>query len=112
MGLWKFESHRNTDAFDDARLACLRALNKDAGLGEVKLALGDLYRVQGDESQALQYYDAIVDDPAMRWQALVGRAQVHIDHGREDEAMADFRQALQASPGNAQVHAELGYQQF
>ena len=26
--------------------------------------------------------------------------------------MADFRQALQASPGNAQVHAELGYQQF
>lgn len=112
MGLWSFESHRNTDAFDDARLACLRALNMDGGLGEVKLALGDLYRVQGDESQALQYYDAIVDDPAMRWQALVGRAQVHIDHGREDEAMADFRQALQASPGNAQVHAELGYQQF
>jgi len=112
MGLWSFESHRNPDAFDDARLACMRALNMDGGLGEVKLALGDLYRVQGDQAQALAQYDAIVDDPAMRWQALVGRAQVHIDNGREDEAMRDFRQALQASPGNAQVHAELGYQQF
>ncbi|UWX04187.1 tetratricopeptide repeat protein [Pseudoxanthomonas sp. NC8] len=26
--------------------------------------------------------------------------------------MNDFRQALQASPGNARVHADLGYQQF
>lgn len=87
-------------------------MNMDRSLGEVNLALGDLYRVQGDAEQALQYYGAIVDDPAMRWKALAGRAQVRVDQGREDEAMHDFRQALAASPGNAQVHAELGYQQF
>jgi TolB-like protein/Flp pilus assembly protein TadD/DNA-binding winged helix-turn-helix (wHTH) protein len=112
MELWNFESNHNTDAFDKARLACLRAQNMDRTVGEVNLALGDLYRVQGDEKQALRYYGAIIDDPALRWQALVGRAQVHVDHGRVEEAMRDFQQALQASPGNAQVHAELGYQQY
>ncbi|UNK56212.1 tetratricopeptide repeat protein [Pseudoxanthomonas daejeonensis] len=109
---WNFESNRDVDAFESARLACLRASNMDRTMGEVSLAMGDLYRVQGDAAQALKYYDAIVDDPAMRWQALVGRAQVRVDQGREEDAMRDFRQALLASPGNAQVHAELGYQQF
>jgi|GEM_PF-255970 len=110
--LWSFESNRDTAAFERARLACLRARNMDQTLGEVSLALGDLYRAQGDAAQALKYYDAIVDDPAMRWQALVGRAQVRVDQGQEEQALQDFRQALLASPGNAQVHAELGYQQF
>ncbi|AKC87019.1 tetratricopeptide repeat protein [Pseudoxanthomonas suwonensis] len=112
MELWDFESKRNADAFDTARLACLRAMNMDRTMAEVSLALGDLHRVQGDEKQALKYYDAILDDPGMRWRALVGRARLHIDQGRDDQAMRDFRQALQASPGNAQVHAELGYQQY
>lgn len=112
MELWSFESNRNPDAFDNARLACTRAANMDRSIGEVSLALGDLYRVQGDAAKAREYYDGIVDDPALRWAALAGRAQVHVDEGREDLAMQDFRQALAASPGNAQVHAELGYQQF
>ncbi len=110
--LWKFLSNRDTDAFESARMACLRARNMDRTLGEVNLALGDLYRVQGDAKQALEFYEAIVDDPALRWQALSGRAQLHVEQGREAEAMDEFRLALQASPGNAQLLAELGYQQF
>ena len=112
METWNFESNHNPDAFESARLACLRAMNMDGSLGEVKLALGDLARAQGEAEKALKYYDALLDDPALRWQALIGRAQVHVDQGREDEAMHDFRQALLASPGNAQVHADLGYQQY
>ncbi|WP_028916673.1 winged helix-turn-helix domain-containing protein [Pseudoxanthomonas sp. J35] len=112
METWNFESNHNPDAFESARLACLRAMNMDGSLGEVKLALGDLARARGEAEKALEYYDALLDDPALRWQALAGRAQVHVDQGREDEAMHDFRQALLASPGNAQVHADLGYQQY
>jgi len=112
MALWDFESNHNAKAFDDARLACLRARNMDQTLGEVNLALGDLYRVQGDPEQALHYYDLVAGDPALRWQGLARRAQVHVERGEDERAMRDFRQALQASPGNAEVHAELGYQQY
>jgi TolB-like protein/DNA-binding winged helix-turn-helix (wHTH) protein/Flp pilus assembly protein TadD len=110
--LWNFESNHNTDAFENARLACLRAMKMDRTMGEVNLALGDLYRVQGDAAQARKYYEAIIDDPEMRWQALVGRAKLSLDQGSEDDAMRDFRLALEDSPGNAQVHGELGYQQY
>lgn len=110
MAVWDFESNHNTAAFEDARLACLRARNMDQTLAEVSLALGDLYRVQGEQEQALRHYQAVIDDPALRWQGLVGRAQVYVDQGQEELAMRDFRQALRSSPGNAQVLAELGYQ--
>ena len=112
MAVWDFESNHNTAAFEDARLACLRARNMDQTLAEVSLALGDLYRVQGEQEQALRHYQAVIDDPALRWQGLVGRAQVYVDQGQEELAMRDFRQALRSSPGNAQVLAELGYQQY
>ncbi|KAF1694945.1 winged helix-turn-helix domain-containing protein [Pseudoxanthomonas koreensis] len=110
--LWNFESNHNTEAFAKARLACLRAMNMDRSMGEVSLALGDLYRIQGEPAQAMKYYNDIIEDPRMRWQALVGRAKLAMDEGREEDAMRDFRLALQESPGNAQVHAELGYQQY
>ena len=64
------------------------------------------------QEQALRHYQAVIDDPALRWQGLVGRAQVYVDQGQEELAMRDFRQALRSSPGNAQVLAELGYQQY
>jgi Tfp pilus assembly protein PilF len=112
LELWSFESNRNPDAFDNARLACLKAANMDHSLGEVGLALGDLYRVKGDSMKAMRYYDDLLDDPAMRASALVGRAQVYVDQDQPELAMEQFRQALEASPGDAQVYAEMGYQQF
>ena len=112
LELWSFESNRNPDAFDNARLACLKAENMDRSLGEVGLALGDLYRVKGDSMKAMRYYDGLVDDPAMRSSALVGKAQVYVDQEQPELAMEQFRLALEASPGDAQVYAEMGYQQF
>ncbi len=90
MELWNFEANHDAGAFDKARLACLRARNMDPALGEVSLALGDLYRVQGNEKQALQYYDIAIDDPAVRWKALDGRAWLHVNQGagrRGDERL-------------------------
>ncbi|MBO9716705.1 MAG: tetratricopeptide repeat protein [Pseudoxanthomonas sp.] len=112
MELWNFLANHNADAFDKARLACLRAQNMDRTLGDVNVALGDLYRVQDNEKQALYYYDLAINDPVTRWEALDGRAWLHVNKGRETEAMNDFHEALKASPGNARVHADLGYQQF
>lgn len=109
---WRFETYRDPGAFDSARTACAQAASMDQDNGEVGLAMGDLYRVKGDLPRALRHYDALLDDPALRTSALIGRAQVFVDRGEESLAMEQFRQAVAASPGNAQVHAELGYQQY
>ncbi|MFD0737748.1 tetratricopeptide repeat protein [Lysobacter koreensis] len=110
--IWRFEADKNPDAFDNARLACLRAGKMDPTIGEVSLALGDLNRVQGNLDKALEYYGKVEHDPAVRSSALVGLAKVHIAQGRQDLALKQFQRALEFSPGNANVRAEMGYQQY
>ena len=112
LELWNFESNRDPEAFDNARLACIRAENMDRSLGQVALALGDLYRIKGDATRARAYYDSLLDDPAMRPDAMVGRAQLYVDQGHGDLAIEQFRKAIAERPGDAGLYAELGYQQF
>ncbi|GAB1596304.1 tetratricopeptide repeat protein [Lysobacter claricitrinus] len=109
---WRFESQRNPKAFDSARLACRTAENMDPGIGEVQLAFGDLYRVNGSLEKAGEYYRHVVDYPGQRADALVGLAKVDVARDRIDDALAHFREALRASPSDAHIYAELGYQQY
>ena len=110
--LWKFESQRNSSAFELAKAACQKAADMDSSIGDVDIALGDLYRIRGDHTRAARYYGKWRDDPALAAQAHMGLAQVLIDQGQDERAMAEFRFALAARPDDAQVHAELGYQQY
>lgn len=109
---WRFETQRNPAAFESARLACRTAENMDAGSGDVQLAFGDLYRVQGDVEAAGGYYRKVVDYPGQRAEALVGLAKLDVARQRLDDAMARFREALASSPSDAHIHAEMGYQQY
>ncbi len=109
---WRFSNDRNADAFENARLACLRAENMDPAVGEVNRALGDLYRTSGDPGKAAEHYRKIEHDPALRPWALVGLAKVQAERGDTGAMFEYFRQALDSSPGNAEIHAEIGYQQY
>ncbi|MGY4516577.1 tetratricopeptide (TPR) repeat protein/DNA-binding winged helix-turn-helix (wHTH) protein/TolB-like protein [Lysobacter sp. HA18] len=109
---WRFESQRNPAAFESARLACRTAENMDPAIGEVQLAFGDLYRVNGNLEKAGEYYRHVVDYPGQRADALVGLAKVDVARDRIDDALAHFREALRASPSDAHIYAELGYQQY
>ncbi len=110
--LWRFENNRDAAAYERARLACLRAENMDPRMGEVVLALADLNRVQGDMARAEALYRRIENDPAMRSKALVGLARVAAKQGRDDVADRYFREAITASPSDAQIHADMGYQAY
>lgn len=110
--IWRFDLHRDAAIFDLARQACLRAEQLDPGLPDVSLALGDLYRINGDLDTALAHYRKIEHEPALRTAVLVGIARVHAARGDTDGAMERLRRALDAGPGNAGLHAEIGIQHY
>lgn len=110
--IWRLESKHSAEAFDNAKLACQRAAQMDPTLAEVDLAMGDLYRVAGDSERALQYYRSSSRAPAMRVSAHIGAAQVYAARGQHDLAVKEFQQALQLSPGDPGLLAQVGYQQY
>ncbi|HQV73177.1 MAG: winged helix-turn-helix domain-containing protein [Xanthomonadales bacterium] len=110
--IWKFEYLHSIKAFNNARIACQRALTMDSSLADVGLALGDLYRVQGEPENALEQYRRIESEPAVRTRAQIGMAKVYAAQGHPELAEEYFRKALQSSPDDAQVHAEIGYRQY
>ncbi|MHC9084521.1 tetratricopeptide repeat protein [Luteimonas sp. RIT-PG2_3] len=110
--LVRFGSRRNAESLAHARVACELARDMDPGSSIASLALGDLYRTQGDDKQALAQYALALKDPA-RWPgAYTGIAQIHATRGEHAQALTYFRKAMQASPGNAAIHSRLGYQQY
>ncbi len=110
--VWRFENDRNADAFERARLACLRAENMDGSIALVGLALGDLYRVNGNLPKATEYYERVEHDPVLRPEALAGLAKVSNSQGKADVALAQLEEAVATSRGGAKAHAELAYQQY
>ncbi|MEP6632839.1 MAG: tetratricopeptide repeat protein [Luteimonas sp.] len=103
----------NRDAdFDVARTACLRAKHMDPSIGEVGLALGDLYRVSGDLDQAAGYYDKLLQDPTTRPDAYVGLAKVDAARGKQDSALHYLQRAIELRPGDAYLQAEIGFHQY
>jgi TolB-like protein/DNA-binding winged helix-turn-helix (wHTH) protein/tetratricopeptide (TPR) repeat protein len=110
--IWRLESKHSAEAFDNARLACQRAAQMDPTLPEVDLAMGDLYRVAGDSERALQYYRNSSRAPALQVRAHIGAAQVYAAGGQHDLSVQEFQQALQLSPGDPWVLAQVGYQQY
>lgn len=106
-----FENAHSVDAYDNARIACQRALTMDASLSEVALALGDLYRVQGEADKALATYRSVAS-PALRAQAEVGQAKVYASRHERDLVAEHFRAAVAASPHDAFVRSEIGYQHY
>lgn len=110
--IWQFENARNAGAFDRAMAACRRAAQMDPTLAEVNLALGDLYRVNGDFERALQCYLDSGRSPSVRALAHIGMAKVYVAQGKSARAIQEFGTALEMSPGDARVYAQIGYQQY
>lgn len=108
----KFENQHSADAFENARIACQRALTMDSSLADVGLALGDLFRAEGRTDEALAQYRDVEHAPETRTLAQIGQARVYAAQGKHELASEHFREALRLSPDDAFVHSEVGYQQY
>ncbi|BDU15952.1 tetratricopeptide repeat protein [Lysobacter auxotrophicus] len=105
----RFEDARDSDAFTRAQAACEQATKMDPSLHEVSLAMGDLYRAQGNAKQAVAYYERAVDEPALRVHAYLGLATVASAQGQGEQAMAYFERARELAPRDPKVAQKRGY---
>lgn len=110
--LVRFEYVLDAAAFRRAEGACQRAARMAPDLREVDLALGGMYRAQGQYGRALPHLTRALDDPALRPAAYVALARVQGSLGRRSLAREYFAKALQLSPNDASIHRDIGYQAY
>lgn len=108
----RFLGTRDAGAYETARAACEQARRMDPGLSDVDLAMGDLLQARGDLVAAEGHYRKAERDPARRPSAYVGLARLSAAQGRQAQAFDYLRRALRLRPGDANIHANIGYQHY
>ncbi|MBF6022906.1 tetratricopeptide repeat protein [Lysobacter niastensis] len=108
----RFEGVRDVAAFDRAQAACKRAEAMDPSLRETSLALGELHRIRGEASQAIEHYTRALEDPALRADAYIGLAQLSSAQGRNVLALDYFERARKLRPRDALIYRERGYHYY
>jgi TolB-like protein/DNA-binding winged helix-turn-helix (wHTH) protein/Flp pilus assembly protein TadD len=107
-----FRHRHDASAFERARDACTHAGKMDAELGEVSVALGDLYQAHGESGKAVEAYTRAESDPVSRPSAYMGLAMVHAEQGDHERALALSRKASALRPADARIFAYSGYYSY
>jgi len=93
----------------EAREALGRAVQLQPALADAWNLLGLVAHDEEGYEEAEGHYDRALRLKAGFVEALMNRANARQAAGRSDAALADYAQALQVAPGNAQVHYNLGH---
>lgn len=107
-GLDAFKITRDPSEFQLAKQACDQAVAIDADSPDVQVLLGRFHSVQGEHAIAISYFERVLDDPALRGDALLGMARSQAALGRNAEAERSYRRAQSLLPGQWVQYAELG----
>jgi tetratricopeptide (TPR) repeat protein len=104
----RFQLTHDAASVDLARRACVRALELNDLLAPVHVTLGIIDDGTGDSAKALADFDeALALDPGAA-DAVRGRARALERLGREEEAEAAYREAVDRQPGYWSHHNHLG----
>jgi tetratricopeptide (TPR) repeat protein len=107
------EALRAAGDIEAARAVLVALTERHADLPSVHVALGDFLRREREFDAASHAYDraiALLGDPhPSHWPVWYTRAITHEREGRWPQAEADFRKALELSPGQPHVLNYLGY---
>ena len=104
-----YQLTRAAEAFESAEVACHRALTLDNDAWEVRLALGNLYRMSGQYDKALDEYAAALAQQPNHAGLHVAMGWVHAAENRPDAAEASFLRAAALESGYWLVHNELAW---
>ncbi|MFT5560568.1 MAG: TolB-like protein/tetratricopeptide (TPR) repeat protein [Sulfitobacter sp.] len=105
---YRFQS--STDDFDEAEIACTRALTRQGHKSknwEVHLALGDLYREAGEAEESLAQIEVALSMRNDLPQMHISKARTLGALGLHDDAITSFQKAITINPGFWDAYLEL-----
>ena len=104
-----YEFSRQSEYFEQAEVSCHRALTLDGTLWEVRVALGNLYYINGQYEQAIMELESALERHPNAVNAYLTLASVYAVQNRLDEAEATFKKAEEVESGFWGVHRLLGH---
>ncbi len=106
--LGAYEFARKTESFVAAENACHRALTLDDSLWEVHVALGNLYRTNGQYESAILELDMAIRSQPNSVTSYLALAETYAEQNRPEKAEAMFRKAEEIESGYWGVHRAFG----
>ncbi|MDH3620171.1 MAG: tetratricopeptide repeat protein [Gammaproteobacteria bacterium] len=107
--LRNYEFSRRAEFFETAEIACHRALTLDGSLWDVRVALGNLYNINGQFDRAIMELEAAIEQQPNAVNAYIILATVYAAQDRLDEAEATFKRAEEVESGYWGVHRAFGH---
>jgi TolB-like protein/tetratricopeptide (TPR) repeat protein len=106
--LGSYEFSRISESFEMAEVACHRALTLDDSLWEVHVALGNLYRTNGQHDSAILELERAMDAQPNAVSPYLALAETYADQNRSELAESMFRRADELDSGYWGVHRAFG----
>ena len=100
---------RNPASFENAEIACQRALNLDESLWDVHVALGTLYQYSGRHDAAIRESEAAISLQPGSVRPYLALARTYELQNRPDEAEATYARAERIDSSDWAVHNAIGY---
>ena len=91
---------RDASRFGRSEQACQQALKINEDSTDVHLALGRLYNASGKYENALYEFEEALDDNAILAETYIGLAETYVALGRNEEAEANLRRAIETDVSN------------
>ncbi|MFT5350263.1 MAG: tetratricopeptide (TPR) repeat protein [Gammaproteobacteria bacterium] len=103
-----YVQYRDVSRFEVARDYCLEALNANEDNVDMLLALGDVYRIQGDNVEAREFYERGLALNATNVGIRLSLTKLFVAENDKDAAERSLLQALALDPAYDLIHTELG----
>jgi TolB-like protein/Tfp pilus assembly protein PilF len=106
--LGSYEFARSPEFFERAEVACHRALTLNDSLWEVHVALGNLYRINGQFDEAILNLETAIGRQPNAVSPYLALAQTYAGQNLFEQAEATFRRAEEVESGYWGVHRAFG----
>jgi TolB-like protein/tetratricopeptide (TPR) repeat protein len=107
--LGSYEYTRDSAFFSSAEQSCHRALTLNNSLWDVHVALGNLYKTNGQYDEAILELEAAIEQQPNAVAPYLALANTYVDLERLEDADATFRRAEKVESGYWGVHNQFGH---
>ncbi len=106
--LEKYEYSKAVNDFETAKTVCNNSLNIDMFKPEPLTALGNLYRISGDDVIANSYFEQALEQKPNYLAAITGKALNYVENNQTELGEQYFKKAIALDPGHWKGYQNYG----